>query len=271
MSARQLIVLGVALVAAIGALFLIKGMGARPAPPQAQAEVIPGQQVLVALHDIPQGAAISSGDVGPRVFPNASVNSGFAMAAQQSDIVGAVTRRNFLQGEPIILGSVVQPNDRGFMAAQLEPGFRAVAVKIESRTAAGDFIQPNDHVDVILTSHVTNHDNSGSQSEEVRSEIILEDVRVLAIGEKVQPQSTGQAPEQSQGDTAVLELTQHDSRVLAQANEMGDLSLALRGVQNEPPGLHPPSAANGLPSLNEHTGSGVRIHAFGVVSEGGGR
>ncbi|MES1198746.1 MAG: Flp pilus assembly protein CpaB [Pseudomonadota bacterium] len=270
MSARQLIVLGVALIAALGALFLIKGMGARPAPAQAQAEVIPGQQVLVALHDIPQGAALSSGDVGPRLFPSASVNSQFVPASQASGMVGAVTRRAFVSGEPITSTSVVQPNDRGFMAAQLEPGYRAVAVKIESKTAAGDFIQPNDHVDVILTSHVTMHGGSG-QDQEIRSEIVLEDVRVLAIGEKVQTQTGGQAPEQSQGDTAVLELTQHDSRVLAQADEMGDISLALRGVQNEPPGLHPPSAANGLLSLNERAGAGVRIHAFGVVSEGGGQ
>ena len=270
MSARQLIVLGVALIAAIGALFLIKGMGARPAPAQAQAEVIPGQQVLVALHDIPQGAALSAGDVGPRLFPSASVNSGFMRESQQSDIVGAVTRRAFVQGEPIIQGSVIQPKDRGFMAAQLEPGYRAVAVKIESKTAAGDFIQPNDHVDVILTNHVTLH-NGNNQDEEVRSEIVLEDVRVLAIGEKVQAQTGGQAPEQSQGDTAVLELTAHDSRILAQADEMGDISLALRGVENEPPGLHPPSAASGLPELNERGGGGIRVHAFGVVSEGGGR
>ncbi|MES1198989.1 MAG: Flp pilus assembly protein CpaB [Pseudomonadota bacterium] len=270
MSARQLIVLGVAFLAAIGALFLIKGMGARPSPHAAAAETIAGQEVLVALHDIPQGAALTAADMGPRLFPQASVNSQYVPVAQQSEMAGAVTRRAFVTGEPIVRGSVVQANDRGFMAAQLEPGYRAVAVKIESKTAAGEFIQPNDHVDVILTSHIQVHDNGDSQ-EQVRSEIVLEDVRVLAIGEKVQTQSSGNAPEQAQGDTAVLELSAGDARVLAQADALGDITLALRGVEAEPPGLRAPSAARGLPSLTEHAGGGVRVHAFGVVSDGGGR
>lgn len=272
MSRSRLIVLAFALIAGVGALFLIKGMGARPAPRQAQAEIIPGQQVLVAAHDLQPGAALTAADVQSRLFPQASVNPQFILATQETDAVGAVTRRGFVQGEPIVRGSVVMPNDRGFMAAQLEPGYRAVAVKIESKTAAGDFIQPNDHVDVILTSHVTVHSDNNSD-EQVRSEIVLQDVRVLAIGEKVQAQTTGAAPEQSEGDTAVLELTAQDARVLAQADAMGDITLALRGVEAEPPGLRPPSAARALPDLNERTasGGGVRIHAFGVVSDGGGR
>ncbi|HVY84618.1 MAG TPA: Flp pilus assembly protein CpaB [Caulobacterales bacterium] len=269
MSARQLIVLGVAFLAAIAALFLIKGMGARPSPHQAEAAAIAGEQVLVALHDIPQGAALTSADFGPRLFPQASVNSQFVSATQQADLVGAVTRRPFIQGEPIVRGSVVQANTRGFMAAQLEPGYRAIAVKIESKTAAGDFIQPNDHVDVIMTARDTSH-NDGDAREQVRSEVILQDVRVLAIGEKVQTQTTGEAPEQAEGDTAVLELTADDARILAQADEMGDITLALRGVESEPPGLRPPSAARGIPEVSENSGGGVRIHAFGVVSNGGG-
>ncbi|HVZ99419.1 MAG TPA: Flp pilus assembly protein CpaB [Caulobacterales bacterium] len=269
MSARRLIVLGVAFLAAIGALLLIKGMGARPAPHQAQAEAIAGQQVLVALHDIQQGAALTAGDFGPRLFPQASVTPQFISAGQQSDYVGAVTRRAFVAGEPLLRASVIQPNDRGFMAAQLEPGYRAVAVKIESKTAAGDFIQPNDHVDVILTSRITVRGENDSR-EQVRSEVILEDVRVLAIGDKVQTQTAGEAPEQTTGETAVLELTAGDARVLAQADAMGDVTLALRGVQNEPPGLRQPSAARGLPSQAQHAAGQVRIHAFGVVTEGGG-
>ena len=62
MSARQLIVLVVAAIAAIGALLLIRGMGARDdAPEQANAAAISGEQVLVVARDVPQGGAHARG------------------------------------------------------------------------------------------------------------------------------------------------------------------------------------------------------------------
>jgi pilus assembly protein CpaB len=126
MSARQLIVLAIAAIAAIGALFLIRGMSANRAAPTAVEAPIAGEQVLVAARNIPQGAALAPGDIAVRLFPQESVTSNFVRVSQQpsaqAEYVGAVTRRAFAAGEPITLNSVVQPEGRGFMAAQLEPG-----------------------------------------------------------------------------------------------------------------------------------------------------
>jgi pilus assembly protein CpaB len=266
MSARQLIVLVVAAIAAVGALFIIRGLGARSAEPTtAPSEQIAGQQVLVAARDIPQGAALAPGDLAIALFPSSSVSPGFVRLDQQpsaqADYVGGVTRRAFVQGEPISASAVVQPDGRGFLAAQLAPGFRAVAVEIEATTAAGGFIQPNDHVDVIVTSRV----NSPEGGEQVRSDIVLRDIRVLALGDKTQTQASGEAPEIVQAGVAVLELTQEDARVLALADELGTVSLALRGVQAETVGMEMPS--NSGRQIGQQSG-GVRIHAYGVVSGG---
>lgn len=264
MSARQLIVLAVAIIAAIGAIFLVRGMNTSPAPREAEAVQVPGEQVLVATRDVPQGVALSASDVTARLFPQDSVNVQFIRAAQTEAVVGAVTRRPFLQGEPIVEGSIVMPDGRGFMAAQLEPGYRAVAVEIEDQTAAGNFIQPNDRVDVISTARLQGE--GGRES--FRSTLLLADVRVLAIGEAVQPAESEEGPERVPGDVAVLELSARDAEILAQADAMGTMTLALRGVENEPPGLRAPSAArSGAPS-GQSSGT-VRVHAYGVVSEGG--
>lgn len=263
MSARQLILLGVALLAAIGAFLLIRGMG-NSAPAEAPAEAIAGEEVLVAAHPIAQGVALTDGDLTPRLFPSASVNPQFIRTAQQPEMVGAVTRRAFLQGEPIVQGSIIQPDGRGFMAAQLPPGYRAVAVEIEPTTAAGGFIQPNDRVDVIATTRT--RETNGA--EHVFSNTLLEDVRVLALDEKVQTQESGQEPERVEAHVAVLELSARDAESLAQADELGTISLSLRGVESEPPGMRAPSASRGAPS--QRSGS-VRIHAYGSVSEGGAR
>lgn len=266
MSARQLIVLVIAAVAAVGALLLIRGLGARQAQQTAaEAEQIAGQQVLVAARDIPQGAALAPSDLAVALFPTSSVSPNFVRLDQQpsaqADFVNGVTRRAFVQGEPIVASSIVQPDGRGFLAAQLEPGFRAVAVEIEAITAAGGFIQPNDHVDVIVTARINNRENGGEQ---VRSDIVLRDVRVMALGDRTNTQTSGEAPETVEASVAVLELSAEDARVLALADEMGTISLALRGVQAETVGMNTPSSGR---QISQQSG-GVRIHAYGTLSGG---
>jgi pilus assembly protein CpaB len=268
MSARQLIVLVVAAIAAIGALLLIRGMGAREATPtSADAEPIAGEQVLVVARDVAQGAQLTPSDLAVALFPEGSVAPSFIRLSQspsaQADMVGAVTRRAFAQGEPITLGSVVQPEGGGFLAAQLEPGFRAVAIEIGAETAAGGFIQPNDHVDIIVTIRTQNPE--GNSGEEVNSNIVLEDIRVLAIGENTQPQTEGsEGPTQAEGGVAVLEMTAEDARTLSLADELGSISLALRGVQVETVGMRARSSG----TLSQGSGA-VRIHQFGTVAGGG--
>ncbi|MDX2276483.1 MAG: Flp pilus assembly protein CpaB [Hyphomonadaceae bacterium] len=266
MSARQLIVLAVAAIAAIGALLLIRGMGGRQSDPAEVADASPigGEQVLVVTRDIPQGAALVPSDIEVRLFPNDSVSPQMINATDnpsaQAEYVGAVTRRPFVQGEPIIQGAVVQPANGGFMAAMLTPGFRAVAIEINNDTAVGGFVQPNDHVDVILTAMV----NGAGGREEARSSIVLEDIRVLALNDVVQPQTSGDTPTRTEAQVAVLELSPDDARVLAQADGAGDVSLALRSVEAETVGMHTPRAQRSTPG-----GGGVRIHAFGSVQGGG--
>lgn len=262
MSARQLIVLVVAAIAAIGALLLIRGLGARDQAPQGASGPVSGQQVLVAARSIAQGAALAPGDLAVATFPDASIAPGFVRIATQpsaqAEFVGAVTRRAIGQGEPITTTAVIQPEGRGFMAAQLAPGYRAVAVEIESTTAAGGFIQPNDHVDVIAT-----YRQRQSSGEAVMSDIVLRDVRVLALGEATQPQTEGQEPEKIEAAVAVLELTAEDARVLAHADELGTITLALRGVQAETVGMRA-SSGEGLGGPS----NAVRVHAYGRVIGG---
>lgn len=266
MSARQLIVLVVAAIAAIGALLLIRNMGSNDAAPTAEnADPVAGQQILVAARDVPQGAALAPSDLAVALFPESSLSPSFIQLSNQpsaqADFVGAVTRRAFVQGEPITTSNVVQPEGRGFMAAQLAPGFRAVAIEVSDDTAAGGYIQPNDRVDVIMSYKFS----EGSQ-ERVSSEIVLQDIRVLALGDNTQAQTSGEAPETIDAGVAVLEMTAEDARILALADQTGDISLALRGVQVETVGMANPSS--GGRGVSQSSGS-VRIHAYGTVSGGG--
>ncbi len=92
-------------------------------------------------------------------------------------------RNPIYQGEPINEKKIVLPGDKGFMAAILPKGHRAISVRISAETGAGGFILPNDKVDVILTRKLPG-------SERQMSETVLTNVRVLAIDQTYQVRTT---------------------------------------------------------------------------------
>lgn len=276
LSLRQLIVLGVALAAAVGAALLIGNMSA-PAPPAPEAaQEATGQQVLVAVRDVPQGSLLSAADLQWRRLPDDAIGPTFITETAHPDalteFVGAVNLRPLATGEPLQDGALVKPGDGGMLAAQVALGYRAVAVMISEESAAGGYIQPNDRVDVILTVRRPMPSAGGGSGFEIISDVILENVRVLAVGEltQVAPPREGEGQAQYLAQTAVLELSQEDSRTVARAEALaqdtGGLRLVLRGVQSEPPGLEAPSAqrwrAASLEQGVEQVG-GVRVHSFG--------
>jgi pilus assembly protein CpaB len=277
MSARQLIVLGIAIIAAIGALFFIQSMN-RTAP-QAAASSPAGTgapRVLVAAKPLRPGQAVAQSDLAWQPFPADGINSSYyteqAAASALTDLVGAVSRREFLPGEPVTQGSLIKRGEAGFLAAQLPPGYRAVGVSIKPAGFSGGFIQPNDRVDAILTRSV--QVGIGDQMvSEIRSSTILQNVRVLTVGEASQSAEGEGPPAPLDAATATLELTQADAEALLLAEELGDISLVLRGVEEEPPQLRAPSSAvAGAPALEQrprpdNSAVGVRVHSFGATSE----
>ncbi len=112
------------------------------------------------------------------------------------------------------------------MAAILPAGMRAISTEISAETGAGGFILPNDHVDVILSRR----DKAAEKSTGVEihtSEIILTNVRVLAIDQTVE-EKNGQRV--AVGKTATLELTPQQAETLALSRQLGTISLALRSL-----------------------------------------
>ena len=283
MSMRQIIVLAVALVAAVAALFLVRGMATK-APEQTSAavtSVAPGVQVLVASKALDTGDSTAPGDIVWINFPQEAVSDAFiqqnSMPNATTDLVGAVARIPIAKGEPITAGKLVKPGEQGFMAAMLTPGYRAVSIPITQQSAAAGFILPNDRVDIIATRRVTVQQLGGGSREEVRSDVILQDVRILAIDQKFRTESNG-TPAPIPGGVATLELSARDAETLSMAGKMGDLSLVLRGIEKEPNRMSVASAKRPGAVLNQGTSEAgqVKIHSFGevieapVASQGGG-
>ncbi|MFN4288381.1 MAG: Flp pilus assembly protein CpaB [Brevundimonas sp.] len=146
----------------------------------------------------------------------------------RGNYIGAVVREAFVAGEPIVERKIVRAGDSGFLAAYLEPGMRAMAIRVNVETAAGGFILPGDRVDVIL-SRETNLGNIGLEGAGQRSRFtsatVLQNVKVLAIDQTTRTEDNAQSVI---GATATLELSPRDAEALALARSEGELSLVLR-------------------------------------------
>ena len=146
----------------------------------------------------------------------------------EADLVGAVVRRPIAAGQPISADSVVKPGDRGFLAAVLDPGMRAISVPIDEAAGNAGLIFPGDHVDLILTQSIeAAGDPAGSRRV---SETVLEDLRVIAIGRRLKDEGGEEAAGGKQPRTATLEATPEAAEKIALVNELGKLALSLRSL-----------------------------------------
>jgi pilus assembly protein CpaB len=222
-------VLTLAIVAALGAVFLARNLGTRgPIDPQVvEVNKVPMADVLVATVDIPLGDKVDASKLSWTEWPRDSIRPWMitkeAKPEARTELENARARTQMFEGEPVSTQKLVLPNTSGFMAAVLPKGMRAISVAISAETGAGGFILPNDRVDVLLTTK----QDAGGVSRSV-SETILTNVRVLAVDQTFQTNDKGE--QVVVGKTATLELEPAQTEVVAYAEQSGQLSLTLRSI-----------------------------------------
>lgn len=231
MNTARIVVLAIAVGAGGIALYLASSSESQAPPPVAPVVQLPTVEVLVAKSDIGLGQALGVNDVQWQTWPASAGSTNVIRRADRpeaiSQIAGAIARSPFVAGEPIREPKLVRANGAGFMAAVLPTGMRAVSTEISPETGAGGFILPNDRVDVILSKRDKNPDRTNNGADVVVSEILMSNIRVLAID---------QAPKEKDGQntvvgkTATLELKPEQAEQLARARQQGTLSLALRAL-----------------------------------------
>jgi pilus assembly protein CpaB len=258
MSARTLVLLLFALIAAGGTAFLARGylnsQKAVVVETQAPEPEKQGVQVLVAAENLPIGTFLREDHLRWQLWPEDSLSDQFLTedAVKMEDMVGAVVRTGILDGEPITTARVVKPGDRGFLAAVLEPGTRAMTVEIDDASGVAGFVFPGDRVDLLLSHEIVIKYQTPGETKEKSlkrqaSVTVLENVRVLAIDQALEnPEGTPDV-----GNTATLELTPKQAEAVSVAAEMGVLSLSLRSLRG---GENELAASEGFKHLADASG-----------------
>ena len=239
---------------------LLAGRSEKPPapPPVAKIDTV---EVLAAKGDILMGQVLTAADMDWQTWPASAAASVFITKSDNPDAIeklaGSIARTQFAPGEPLREAKLIKGNGSGFLAAMLPSGMRAVSTEITAETSAGGFILPNDHVDVILIQRKRGR----TGTDEYIADTLFRNVRVLAIGQLIEAKDGKKGAE---GNTATLELTPRQSELLALANSMGEISLALRSVADLDTKQEAVSG-NGL-QASQTRGNSVRVLRYGAKS-----
>ena len=219
----------IAVVTAVMAKNMFAGAGAQQA---AAAPAVPvGPKVMVAKKALPVGTIIDAESLGWQPWPKELMQSAYYTEGQPDadaqKLLGTVVRYQVTAGQPVTRGALVGPKDRGFLAAALGPGMRAVTVPVNASTGVAGFVFPGDHVDMVLTQTV----QGGGDGPPLKvSETIVRNLRVLATDQRIDSKGDDGKTEVKTFSNVTLEVTPRIAEKISVAQSLGTLSLSLRSI-----------------------------------------
>jgi pilus assembly protein CpaB len=231
---KLMLLIGALVVAAVTAV-MAKNMFSGASAPSAQAtpmvQQATGPEVLVATRALPIGTIIDAEALRYQRWPETLTQPAYFIKGQNpvspQQLIGTVVRNEIAAGQPITQGSLIKPGDRGFLAAALGPGMRAITVPVSITSGVAGFIFPGDRVDIVLTQEVA----GGGEGPPLKaSETVFRNVRVLATDQRMSAQGDDGKPVVKNFSTVTLEATPKMAEKIAVAQTIGSLSLALRSI-----------------------------------------
>src|SRR5215813_1447790 len=235
MNVKSVILIVAALLFAGGTAFVASKMLGHKAPvQQAQVQEAPAKKVLVAKGNLPAGTFIKEEDVSWQKWPVDGVNDSYLLkdAVDVNTIVGAVVRKGIVAGEPITEAQIARPGDRGFLAAVLTPGMRAISIDVNEPSSVTGLVFPGDRIDLLLNMQFTVKEigpDGSLQTSDYRpqtAETILENVRLLATDRNLNDIDS----EPKKLNTVTIEVTPKQAEMVKVAAQMGQLNVSLRGL-----------------------------------------
>ncbi len=212
---------------------------------------VPTKEILVAARPLTRGSLLRDEDLAWKVVPADSAPPDGYVRGQitTAALAGAGLRQDLRVGDAVIASALIGPADRGFLAAVLLPGDRAITIAVDAPESASGLLMPGDHVDIILTQNFNDLDaSSGHRSV---GETVLRDLRVIALDQTVSPAPPSGPLQQRVGaesripKTITLEVSEQDAEKLLVAMQLGKVELAIRAV--EPTQTAQPLASSSMP------------------------
>ena len=182
-----------------------------------EAKPVATQTVVVAKQPLHFGTELKAAMLREVPWPDQAMPAGaFRKIADVLSHGRRVVLTAIEANEPILAVKITGPGQRATLSALVDPGMKAVTVRVNDVEGVGGFVQPGDRVDVALTRQI----DKGSAA----TQIVLQNVRVLAVDQK----SDDRAVKPMVAKSVTLEVDTLDAQKVSLAASVGSLSLLLR-------------------------------------------
>ena len=214
---RGLIFIGLALAMDIAAAYITT----RLAPTPAVAEVATASDmtpVVVVRSDVPVASILAKEHLKTVQWPSEHVPGGALRSTDQAR--GRVVRRPIAAGEALLEIALFPTGAAGGLPSVINTNYRAVSVKVDNVIGVAGFVTPGSRVDVMATIRRIDLPKAIPFAK-----VILQDIRVLAVDQKLEEVKSGDPELVS---VVTLEVTPAQAEHLIYAAHEGRLQLALR-------------------------------------------
>jgi len=183
---------------------------------------VKAMQLVVAAVPLDVGALLDSNNIKTIAWSGDSLLPGMFTSVDAVSGRALITR--VVPNEPI-LDSKLAPREAGAgLAATIPQGMRGVSVAVNDVIGVAGFVGPGTSVDVLVTGQIPGAAVGGAQ---YITRTILQNVRVLAAGQKIEQDRDGKP---QTVPVVTLLVTPGDADTLAMASTQGKIQLALRNT-----------------------------------------
>lgn len=179
-------------------------------------DAAPGVEVVVAANDIAVGAKVGENDVKTVRYTAADLPANAFHL--KTSVVGRGAILPIARGEFFLPNKLAGENAGAGMPSLIPPGMRAVSVRVNEVIGVAGFVVPGTRVDVLLTGNP-------SGAPEQQTTTVLENVAVIATGQKLERNTAG---EPQVTPVITLLVSPDDAQKLTLATSQGKIQLALR-------------------------------------------
>ena len=214
---RALLFLAIAAVLGLGAVLTARNWlesrlsSLAPGP----VETVP---VVIARISVPVGSAILTNQLDTVQWPRRHAPAG--VFSSKDSASGRVLRRPLASGELLLESALLPEGAAAGLVSVIEPEMRAISVQVDPVIGVAGFVKPGARVDVIATLRRVD-----LRQKLPYTKVILQDVRVLAIDQKLEEAQNGEANLVS---VVTLEVDPKQAEKLTYISHEGRLQLALR-------------------------------------------
>jgi pilus assembly protein CpaB len=182
---------------------------------------IPTHQIVVADEPLPLGTRLDASKVKLIPWPSGQPMTG--MITRIEDCANRAVITNVAENEPILESKLAPVESGAGLPATIPEGMRAVSVAVNEVVGVAGFVIPGTMVDVLVTGTTL-----GSSENITRT--ILENVRVLAAGQKIEQDRDGKP---QTVPVITLLVAPEDAARLTMASTQGKIQLALRNTADQ--------------------------------------